>query len=105
MRAILWRYRRAVARTAVIEELLADYATSICGRPVRRREVPPLTSAIELPGVVWSIDGDVMVELLVVDGERPRVVVHEIALMKPIKRALRTRHLDVELAAWASPTR
>jgi hypothetical protein len=101
VRAILWRHRRAVDRAAVIEDIVADYATSICGRPVRRREVPPMTSAIELPGVIWSIDGDVMVELLVVDGERPRVVVHEIALLKPIKRQLRTRHLDVELAAWA----
>jgi hypothetical protein len=99
---ILWRYRRAVARAAAVEEIVAGYATSICGRPVRRREVRPLTSAVELPGVVWSIDGDVMVELLVVDGARPRVVVHEIALMKPVKRALRTRHLDVELAAWAA---
>jgi hypothetical protein len=97
----MWRYRRAIARAAVVEQIVADYATSICGRPVRRREVPPLTSAVELPGVIWSIDGDVMVELLVVDGERPRVVVHEIALVMPIKRALRTRHLGVERAAWA----
>ena len=101
MRAILWRYRRAVARAAAIEDIVAEYATSICGRPVRRREVRPFTSAVELPGVIWSIDGDVMVELLVVDGERPRVVVHEIALLKPLRRVLRTRHLSVELAAWA----
>ena len=99
---IVWRFRRAVARAAVIEDILADYATSICGRPVRRREVLPMTSAVELPGVIWSLDGDVMVELLVVDGERPRVVVHEIALLKPIKQRLRTRHVRVELAAWAS---
>jgi hypothetical protein len=99
---IMWRYRRAVARAAAIEDIVANYATSICGRPVRRREVLPVTSAIELPGVIWSIDGDVMVELLVIDGERPRVVVHEIALLKPIKTALRTRHLAVELASWAA---
>lgn len=99
---MVWRYRRAVARAAPIEAILADYATSICGRPVRRREVLPLTSAVELPGVIWSIDGDVMVELLVVDCERPRVVVHEIALLTPLRRALRTRHLNVQLAAWAS---
>jgi hypothetical protein len=94
--AALWRFRRAVSRTAPVERVLAAYATDYCRRPLRRREVLPMTSAIELPGVTWSIDGDVMAELLVGETGPSRLVVHEVALLAPLRKALRTRHVQIE---------
>jgi hypothetical protein len=91
-----WRFSRAIARTRVVDVLVADFATSWCGRPFRRKEVGPLESAIQLPGVRWTIEGDVMVELLYEAGRPSRLVVHEIALLQPLRKALRTRHVTVE---------
>jgi hypothetical protein len=94
--AALWRFRRAVSRVVVVDSILADYATSYCGLPVRRRDVLPLQSAVEVPGVTWSIDGEVMVEF--VPGERGpgRLIVREIALLSSVKRQLRSRHVRIE---------
>ena len=99
-RALHWRFRRAVERVSVVDEVLADYATSWCRRPLRRREVLPLTSAVELPGVVWSIDGDVMVEYLVADRGPSRLVVREIALLRILEKRLRSRHVVIEYRSW-----
>lgn len=80
----------------MLDSILADYATSYCGLAVRRREVAPLQSAVEVPGVTWTIDGEVMVEFL--PGERGpgRLIVREIALMSSVKKQLRSRHVRVE---------
>ena len=75
---------------------LADYATNICRRPVRRREVKPLESAVELPGVTWSIDGEIVVELFPNDGAPDRLVVRDIALLAPLKKVLRSRHVRID---------
>jgi hypothetical protein len=96
-----WRFRRAVARTRVVDEIVADFATSWCGRPVRRPEGGPLESAVQLPGVRWTLEGDVMVELLYDEGRPSRLVVHEIALLQPLRKALRTRHVTVEHVGFA----
>jgi hypothetical protein len=94
--AARWRFRRAVARVAVIDAILADYATSYCGLPVRRREVLPLQSAVELPCVTWSIDGEVMVEFLPADDGPGQLLVREIALLAAVKKQLRSRHVRIE---------
>jgi hypothetical protein len=60
------------------------------------REVAPLESAVELPGVTWSIEGDVMVEYLHDDGGPGRLIVHELALLAVIKKQLRSRHVTIE---------
>ena len=95
-RAVRWRYERAVARVEVVDDILAEYATWYCGRPIRRREVLPMASAVELPGVTWSIEGEVMVEFLYDDSGPSRVVVHELALLDVVKKRLRSRHVSVE---------
>ena len=95
-RAAAWRFERAVARVAVVDAILADYATAYCGRPLRRRDVKPLESAVELPGVIWSIEGDVMVEYLHDDDGPGRLIVHEPALLAVIKKQLRSRHVTIE---------
>jgi len=91
-----WRFSRAVERVRVVDAILADYATSYCGRPVRRREVKPMESAVELPGITWSIEGDVMVEFLPGDRGPGRLIVHEIAILSLVKKQLRSRHLTIE---------
>jgi hypothetical protein len=101
--AALWRFQRAVARVGVVDDILADYATSYCGRPLRRHEVAPMESAVQVPGVTWSIDGDVMVEFLASDRGPGRLVVHEIALLTDLRKRLRSRHVLIEHgSAWRS---
>ena len=95
-RAAAWRFDRAVARVGVVDAILADYATSYCGRPLRRREIAPLESAVEVPGVTWSIEEDVMVEYLHTDDGPGRLIVHEFALLAVIKKQLRSRHVTIE---------
>ena len=95
-RAAAWRFSRRVARVAVVDAILADYATSYCGRPLRRREIAPLESAVEVPGVTWSIEEDVMVEYVHTDDGPGRLIVHEVALLAVIKKQLRSRHVTIE---------
>ena len=95
-RAAAWRFSRAVARVAVVDAILAEYATSYCGRPLRRREIGPSESAVEVPGVTWSIEGDVMVEYLHNDDGPGRVIVHEFALLAVVKKQLRSGHVTIE---------
>ena len=94
--ATLWRFNRAVARVHVVDAIVAGYATSYWGRPVRRRVVQPLASAVEVAGVRWSIEDEVVVEFLPTDGGPDRLVVYELALVAPIKKQLRTRHVSIE---------
>jgi hypothetical protein len=86
-----------VARVRKVDDVVADYATAYWGRPYRRREIRPFESAIELAGVIWSIEGETLVELhtLTEDGVG-RLLVHDIGLLAPLKRMLRTRHLRIE---------
>jgi hypothetical protein len=65
------------------------------GRPVRRRELRP---AGGVAGVTWSIDGDVMVTFTPAVGGPSRVLVHEIGLLQPIRKQLRSGHVVVEHA-------
>ena len=95
-RAAQWRYTRAIGRVEVVHAILADYATSCCGRPLRRRDIAPMESAVELPGVTWSIEGDVMAEYLYSDTGPGRLMVHELALLDEIKSKLRTGHVTIE---------
>lgn len=56
-----------------------------------------MQSAVDHPGVTWSIDGDVMVELLHSEAGPDRLIVHEVALLRPLKKWLRSRHVTIEL--------
>jgi hypothetical protein len=88
-----WRYRRAVARVEnTIDDVVAEFAVSYVGRAVQRREVLPPRP---LPGVTWSIDGDLVVELVYRESERDRILVHDITLLDALKKRLRTRHVEV----------
>lgn len=92
----MWRFRRAVARAVAVERVLAEHATAYCRRPLRRREVLPMSSAVELPGVTWTIDSEVVAELLVEDRGPSRLVVHDVSLLAPLRKVLRSRHVRIE---------
>ena len=88
-----WRYRRAVARVEdVVDEVVAEFAVSYVGRAVQRREILPPRP---LPGVAWSIDGDLVVEFVYRESERDRILVHDVALLDVLKKRFRTRHVEV----------
>jgi len=93
--AIEWRYRRAASRVSVIDGIVAEFATGICGRPVRRREVLPLQSSVEVPGIKWSIDGHLAVQFIHEPSDPDRLVVYEIALLRSVKKAIRSRHVRI----------
>ena len=96
-RAGAWLSERVLRRVAVVDAILADYATAICGRAVRRRELRPDGAAGPVAGVTWSIDGDVIVTFIPALRRR-RVAVHEIGVLQPIRKQLRSRHVVVEHA-------
>ena len=56
----------------------------------------PLQSAVEVSGVTWTIDGEVMVEFLPGDSGPGRLVVREIALLSSVKKQVRSRHVRIE---------
>ena len=78
-----------------VEAIVADYATSYVGRAARRHEVRPPRP---LPGIAWSIDGDLVVEFVYRDSAPDQLFVHEIALLDVLKRRFRTRHVHVAYA-------
>jgi hypothetical protein len=90
-----WRAERAVARIEpVVEPLLADHATSYWGRPVRRHLLAAEPDGLDRR-VVWTIDDETVVELRVVERGPATLVVHDLSLFAPLRRALRTRHVRV----------
>src|SRR5262245_4467033 len=101
-----WLFERAVARVeAIVEQILADYATSYVGRPLTRRDIRPPRP---LPGIAWSIDGDLVVEFVHRESATDDLFVHEVALFDVLKRRFRTRHVRVSYVntTWddAAPT-
>jgi hypothetical protein len=97
-----WIFRRSVARVeATIEGIVADFATSYVGRPVQRHDIAPPRP---LPGIMWSIDGELVVEFVHRESGPDQLVVHELALLDLIRRRFRTRHVHVAYATttWDS---
>jgi hypothetical protein len=97
-----WCFQRAVARVeAAVEAIVADFATSYVGRPVRRRDTLPPRPR---PGIAWSIDGDLVVEFVHRDSAPDQLLVHDVALLDSLKRRFRTRHVEVAHVAttWDS---
>ena len=79
-------------RVQPLEALLADYATNVCGLPLRRQE----NVDDDQPSVTWSIDGEPMAQLLVTPEGPDRLVIHELSLLGPARKAVRTRHIQID---------
>ena len=94
-----WRFDRAVARVEpAIDEVVAEHATNLVGRPVRRHTVRPPRP---LPGISWSIDDEVVVEYVHRPARRDQVLVHDVALLEALRKRLRSGHVEV---AYVSTT-
>ena len=88
-----WRFERALARIEpTVETLLADHATSYWGRPLRRQELAAEPDGLDRR-VVWTIDTETVLELRVAERGPATLVVHDVSLLSPLRRALRTRHV------------
>jgi hypothetical protein len=91
-----WLFDQATRRVACVDGVVAEYATSICTRAMRRRaELLPEADG-RLGRVTWSIDHEVVVEFTAVSSGPHRVTVHDIGLLHPLRQTLRNRHLVVE---------
>jgi hypothetical protein len=75
---------------------VVGYAASYVGGAVRRHEIRPPRP---LPGIAWSIDGDIVVEFVHRRSSPDQLLVHDIALLDALRRRLRTRHLEVTYVA------
>jgi hypothetical protein len=104
-RAATWRFSRAVERVRAVDRIVADYATTYCGRPVRRYDVAPLESAVHVPGVTWTIEGEVVIEFVSEDAGPGRLNVYEFALLRPVKQAIRSRHIVINYVASVGGSR
>ena len=88
-----WKFRRAVARVeAVVDEVVAEFATSFVGRPVRRRDVVPPQPR---PGIVWSVDRDLLVEFVHRSDAPDQLLVHDVGVLEVLKKRIRSRHVEV----------
>ena len=90
-----WLFQQALRRVEQVDDVVAEYATAICGRPARRRDVRSDSSDGGIGTVTWSIDGEVVVELTAVANGQHRVAVYDVGLLRPVRQCLRSRHLIV----------
>lgn len=97
---LIWEFRRTIDRVVAVDDVMADYATNWCGRPFRRINVFPFESAIHVPGVRWSIEGQLVAEFVVGERGHGALVVHDIALLAPLRRAIRSRRVRIERPAF-----
>jgi hypothetical protein len=95
-----WKFRRAVARVGVVDEVMADHATNWCGRPYRRTEVLPACSTAEQPRVTWSIDGDIIAEFIPEERGPDQLIVRDVSVLDVLRRRLRSRHVTIEYPTW-----
>ena len=90
-----WLFQQALRRVEPVDDVVAEYATAICGRPARRRDMPSDAADGGIGTVTWSIDGGVVVEFTAVASGRHRVAVYDVGLLRPVRQCLRSRHLIV----------
>ncbi len=90
-----WRAQRLLERVEpAVEAVVAHQATTYWNRGAKR-------SAVAVDGrtrVSWTIDGDHVVDLEVGPRGPARVTVHDVGLLQPLQRSLRTRRVVVGLA-------
>jgi hypothetical protein len=95
-----WRLRQVLSRLDEVDAVVAEYAAAYYGRPYRRQE-----TATPRPAVTWSIDKEVVAEL-VVDADDPgpaRLLVHELGLLQPLRKRIRSGHLTIGHASEDDP--
>ena len=93
-----WRFRRAAARIEpAVTTILVDHATGCWQRPLARREVGS-GAGLDDYRVVWTIDGQVVLEFRFKERGPSTLVVHDFSLFDPLRRAIRSRHVRFRFA-------
>jgi hypothetical protein len=75
-----------------VDAIVAEHASSYWRRGAARHE--------DWPSVGWTIDNEVVLELRVAERGPAELVVHDFSLVDPIRRALRTRHVNIRYATF-----
>lgn len=73
---------------SAIDAVVAEFVSTFELRPARR--------VATADGARWSTDGEPIVELVVGERGKSRVIVHDINLLRPLRTRLRTRRVQVE---------
>ena len=93
-----WRFERAVGRIEpLVEQVLVEHATQYWMRPLRRTELGSDTPH-DADRVVWTIDREAVLEFRFAARGPSNLIVHDFSLLRPLRRAIRTRHVRVRLA-------
>jgi hypothetical protein len=79
----------------VLEGVLAEHGTSYWKRPVRRREFALAGGG---HGIVWTIEREKVLEFRFAQRGPASLVVHDFSLFEPLRRLLRTRHVQIRFA-------
>ncbi len=91
-----WRFERSLCRIEhVVDGVLAEHGTSYWMRPVRRRE---FALAGDEYGIVWTIESEKVLEFRFAQRGPASLVVHDFSLFEPLRRLLRTRHVQIRFA-------
>jgi hypothetical protein len=82
-----------------IDRIVADYAVSYCLRAVQRAVRTGEDDSGKDGAVTWTIDDHLMVEFHGDGRGGGNVRVHEIGLLAPLRKELRSKRLHVEYSA------
>jgi hypothetical protein len=95
----VWRCQRTLARIGPeVEAIVAEHATCYWQRGARRREEWPRPDH-PAGRVRWTIDDELVVELRIAERGAAELVVHDVSLIDPLRRALRSGHVRVSHAS------
>jgi hypothetical protein len=83
------RAEQAAAIEQRIDRIVVDYAAAYCLRAVQREQ------AIDDLAIAWTVDDHLMVVFRSDDRGGGDVRVHEIGLLAPLRKGLRSRRLRV----------
>src|SRR5262245_32008815 len=93
-----WRFQRAVGRIEpAVTAILAEHAVSYWQRGWSRREVAD-PAGPGGPRVVWTIDGEVVLEFRFAPWGPSSLVVPAFSLFDPVRKAILTAHVELRFA-------
>jgi hypothetical protein len=96
--SFVWRCQRALARIEPqVEAIVAEHATCFWQRGARRYEAWPGPDQDD-GRVRWTIDNELVLELRVAPHGPALLIVHDFSLIEPLRKALRTRHVQIRHA-------
>jgi hypothetical protein len=94
---VRWCFERSLARVEpAIESILAEHASTYWCRGLRRHEIE--RAGTEDVRLMWTIDGEPVLEFLFELGRASTLVVHDFGVYPPLRKAIRSRHVRIRFA-------